>query len=210
MQKHPLVTLASLALLFTAASTEARERLVPESRKPREEAPPPHVAFTTDAQLYGSAVGFGLGFLVEGERMGLGGRVDALSLPTGDGTPGRDGITLLSLKPGFSLISVDTARLRLVAGLDAAFAPRAAFLGPGLGLQLEACIAGPLDVEALAEVTPFPFTRVDLQAGLALRFGALALRGGWRSLRLSDQGRVDGNVNTDYMSGPYVGLGLHF
>jgi hypothetical protein len=182
----------------------------PPPAPPPEEPPSVHVALTGDTGVYGGGLGMGAGLVIEGERLGIGARADAFVLPTDDGTRGLDTLALFSLKPGVSLVSSERARLRFVAGLDAAVAPDATFIGPGLGFQLEACLLGPFDVEASAELTPLPFTRLDLQAGLGLRLGPLALRGGWRHLRLNDQGRVDGVEHVDVLSGPYLGLGLHF
>jgi hypothetical protein len=77
-------------------------------------------------------------------------------------------------------------------------------------MSAEACIAGPLDVEARMQVTPFPYRQVDASAALALHLGALVLRGGYRGLVLDDAGHVDGVVHRDGFHGPFFGLGLAY
>ncbi|MBN1208909.1 MAG: hypothetical protein JXB05_28885 [Myxococcaceae bacterium] len=156
----------------------------------------------------GSSVELFLG--IEGERMGLDVRGTRLTLPTDDGTPGTDEITLANLHLTYALVARQNVRLRLEGGLSGAYAPDVSITAPSLALSLEGCLLGALDGEVRAHVVPFPHQQVDLQAGLALRVKALALRGGWRALYLNDQGIVDDVEHMDAFGGPYLGLGLSF
>ena len=56
-------------------------------------------------------------------------------------------------------------------------------------------MVGPFDLEARAQLTPFPFGRVEGQVGAALHLGALVLRAGVRHQRIDDHGVVDGVRN---------------
>ena len=156
----------------------------------------------------GGAVELFLG--LEGHRFGVAGMLTGLGLPTDDGTAGTDSITLAAANLTWSFIAQERIRLRGEAGVSTANAPDISFVGLGLGGSLEACVVGPLDVEARLLLTPFPHRVVDASAALALHLGALVIRGGYRGLVLDDAGLVDGNVHRDVLGGPYFGLGLTF
>ncbi|MBN1207685.1 MAG: hypothetical protein JXB05_22665 [Myxococcaceae bacterium] len=156
----------------------------------------------------GSGVDLFLG--IEGSRFGVDGRLTGLGLPTDDGTPGSDTITLLEGHLTWALISQERMRLRAEAGVSSAIAPDVTFTGFSLGTSFEACLIGPLDVEARLQATPFPYRQLDASAALALHLGALVLRGGYRGMVLDDAGLVDGIVHRDVFGGPYFGLGLTF
>jgi len=147
---------------------------------------------------------------LEGRRMGLDTRVTGLGLVTDDGTQGTDSISLVEAHLTFAVVAHERARLRLEAGVSSAHAADITFVGPSLGMSVEACVAGPLDVEARMQVTPFPHRQVDASAALALHLGAVVLRGGYRGLMLDDAGYVDGIVHRDGFHGPYFGLGLAY
>jgi len=156
----------------------------------------------------GGAVELFLG--LEGHRFGVDGYLTGLELPTDDGTPGSDTLTLAVANLTWSFIAQERIRLRGEAGVSTANAPDVSFVGFSLGGSLEACVAGPLDVEAKLLLTPFPHRVMDASAALALHLGALVLRGGYRGLVLDDAGLVDGVVHRDVLGGPYFGLGLTF
>jgi hypothetical protein len=151
----------------------------------------------------------GLGLQVDGERFGLGTRLNVFNLATDDGSTGRDSISLLALKPSVLLVAREDLRVHVSGGLDFAFAPDAIMIGPGLGTSAQLRLAGPLKLEGSANWTPLPFTQLSGEAGLALEFGPARLRGGYRFTYLNDQGRVDaGRENKEVFEGPYAGLAL--
>lgn len=156
----------------------------------------------------GGAVGLHLAF--EGRQFGVGSRFTALVLPTDDGTEGTDGIQLLDAHLTWAPWTSSKGRFRLEAGVAVASAPDVTFVGPSLGASFEKCLLGPLDVEGKLHLVPVPHRQADLQGGLALHLGVLALRGGWRVLVLDDAGLLDGEVHRDVMGGPYLGVGLNF
>ncbi|QDE93491.1 hypothetical protein BHS06_33405 [Myxococcus xanthus] len=147
---------------------------------------------------------------LEGRRFGVDLRLTGLGLPTDDGTSGSDSITLTQSHLTWALVSHERARLRAEAGVSTAHAPDITFVGPSFGASLEACIIGPLDLEARLQVTPFPYRQVDANAALALKLGAVVLRGGYRGMVLDDAGYVDGVSHVDTFHGPFLGLGLTY
>jgi hypothetical protein len=151
----------------------------------------------------------GVGLQVDGEKFGAGARLHVLSLATDDGSPGSDTLGLLSIKPSLLLVSSEALRVRVSGGVDFAFAPDALFVGPGLGTSALLRVLGPLKLEASAQWTPFPFTQLTGDAGMAFDLGPVRLRGGYRAIYLSDQGRVEaGRINRELFAGPYAGVTL--
>ncbi len=163
-----------------------------------------------DGSAMGQGAGLGAFLALEGEQWGVDGRALALVLPTDDGTPGTDSLTLTNLHLTVALVALQKARLRLEGGISSAHAPDITFVGPSVALTFEACIAGPLDLEMRVQATPYPYRQLDANGGLALHFNTLVLRGGWRGMFLDDNGLVDGVVHQDAFSGPYLGLGFTF
>ncbi|MFP2930039.1 hypothetical protein ACLESO_33555 [Pyxidicoccus sp. 3LG] len=147
---------------------------------------------------------------LEGQRFGVDGRLTGLVLPTDDGTEGTDTLSLVEAHLTWALVAHQRVRLRVEAGVSTANAPDISFVGPSMGMSLEACVGGPLDVEARVQATPFPYRQVDASAALALHLGALVLRGGYRGMVLDDQGLVDGVIHVDSFHGPFFGLGLSY
>ncbi len=147
---------------------------------------------------------------VEGERLGAEAHVLRLWLPAEDGTGARDYLTLVQAHVSHAVYVSEQLRVRAEGGVSTARGPDATFMGPSLALSLEACVLGPLDVEARAQVTPLPYQQLDGTAGLALHLGGLTLRGGWRGLFLDDQGGVDGIDHQERLHGPYLGAGFTF
>ncbi|MBF5045915.1 hypothetical protein FGE12_26125 [Aggregicoccus sp. 17bor-14] len=147
---------------------------------------------------------------LEGARWGVSFRVLGLGLRADDGSNATDNLSLADAQLTYALVAMDRVRLRLEAGVNAAHGPDVDFLSPAFGSSLEACVAGPLDVEARLQLVPFPDRVLDAQAGLMLHLGAFALHGGWRGLVLDDAGYVDGVRHTDALGGPYVGASVVF
>nr|WP_211194673.1 hypothetical protein [Pyxidicoccus fallax] len=204
--------LSLLAVLFTGGN----HRFVVDHRGPegnlRQERHAAPLSFRLGLQggpvNEGGAADLFIG--LEGRRFGADARVTGLGLSTDDGSEGTDTITLVEAHLTWALVSLERVRLRAEAGVSTANAPDVSFVGPSMGMSLEACVAGPLDIEARAQVTPFPYRQVDASAALALHLGALVLRGGYRGMVLDDAGEVDGVRHVDTFHGPYFGLGLTY
>jgi hypothetical protein len=153
---------------------------------------------------------------VEGQRFGIDARFTHISarpedsrLPSGDiFSPGRnDAIRLFNFFGTYALVAHPRARLRVEGGLMSAFAPDLSTVGPAAGFSGLVRLIGPLEAEAAIHGTPYPFRELDWNAGLALQFGPLALRGGWRRIYLNDNGLVYAGVDQkDIFSGPFAGL----
>lgn len=192
----------------TVASDEAVD--APPEVRTSSQSSPLILRLGAEGSLMGPGSGVNLSLGIEGERMGVDGRLMMIGLPTEDGLPGTDDITLMSAHLTYALVAQDRMRLRLESGLSLANAPDMTAAGPSIALSFEACLAGPLDVELRAQATPFPYRQLDAQAGLALHLHALVMRGGWRGIFLDDAGLVDGVVHQDAFGGPYLGLGFVF
>jgi hypothetical protein len=192
-----------------AASPEEVPPAAPMAAQPVGE----RATLTVNVEGQGFRQGGGAGGVsgtLEGARWGLDARTLLLVLPTEDGTSDADGILLAAAHLTYSLVAEDWMRLRLQAGVNGVMAPDLSAWGPGLGASMELCVLGPLDLEARANVIPFPFAQLDAQAGLALRFPRWSVRAGVRRLVLDDRGLVDGTAHVDRFTGPYVGLAMHF
>ncbi|WP_164002259.1 hypothetical protein [Pyxidicoccus caerfyrddinensis] len=149
-------------------------------------------------------------FGMEERRFGVAANVLRLELPTDDGTEGVDRLTLVEAHVSHAFYVHPRARVRAEAGVSTARAPDVTLVGPSVAVSVEACLLGPLDVEARAQLTPLPYRQVDGTAGLALHLGGFVLRGGWRGLFLDDLGVVDGISHQDRLHGPYLGAGFAF
>lgn len=158
----------------------------------------------------GGGTRLNLSLAIEGEQLGVEGRVTGLSLPTDDGSSGTDSITVAGAHLTYALIAQDRLRWRVEAGFSSAHAPDLTVYGPSLGTSFEARLGGPLDFELRLQGTPFPYRQADAQAALALKLHPWVIRAGWRTLLLDDAGLVDGEVHRDVFSGPFVGAGLFF
>ncbi|MBZ4416856.1 hypothetical protein [Myxococcus sp. RHSTA-1-4] len=160
--------------------------------------------------LRGEAGGADMFLGMEGRRFGVDAHVLRLALPADDGTSGTDRLTLVEAHVSHALYVHEQARFRVEAGVSTARAPDVTLIGPSVALSIEACVLGPLDVEARAQLTPLPYRQLDGTAGLALHLGAFVLRGGWRGLFLDDMGVVDGISHQERLHGPYAGGGFTF
>lgn len=141
-------------------------------------------------------------------RFGLSTEFNALFVPAVDGSGAVDHLRLWNSYVTFAVLANERGRLRLGAGVDAAMAPDATFVGPGFVAQASVGLAGPIGLEGTVHLTPLPFTQVDWSAGATLALGPVGLRGGWRRIYLNDQGNLDGVIHEDVFSGPYVAVGL--
>ncbi|WP_223644500.1 hypothetical protein [Corallococcus sp. EGB] len=95
--------------------------------------------------------------------------------------------TLAEMHATYSPLVREEVRLRLEAGVTTLDAPGRLYVAPSLGVSVDACLLGPLDVEGRLQMTPGPYQQVDARAGLALHLGGLMLRGGVRYLRLDSE-----------------------
>lgn len=147
---------------------------------------------------------------LEGRRFGVEGHVLWMAQSTPAGEAARDELMLVEAHVTYAFLVREQLRLRAEAGMSTAHAPDATFVGPSLGLSFEACVLGPLDVEARAQVTPLPYLQLDGTVGLALHLGSLMVRGGWRGLYLDDLGALGDVDHQDRQHGPYLGAGFTF
>lgn len=174
------------------------------------ESSPLFVRLGVDGAALTTAAGVGAFLGVEGRRAGMDARAMTLTIPTDDGTEGRDSLTVMNFHLTYALIDQARTRLRLEGGISTVHAPDVTMLGPSVALSLEAGLVGNLDLEVRTQATPYPYQQLDGQAGLALHLNSMVLRGGWRRLYLNDNGRVDDVVHEDTFGGPYVGVGFAF
>ncbi len=151
----------------------------------------------------------GLSAAVEGEAWGIAVTAQNIAVRAKD-EPGLDMIQQANAHLTYAFVRDEHLRLRLELGAQSVFAPSARFIGFGGGLSGSLWVAGPLVIEASAVGTAYPFWQVDGRVGLALGFGPVGIRGGWRVQVLNDRGLVDGVVHEDTFSGPYLGLSVAF
>lgn len=175
------------------------------------EAPEQPLIATVGADAHGyvqGGGGLGVNLALERDRLGVEAKFNGIFVPADDGTNTVDSIKLFDMHVTYALLAGDHGRLRVGAGVDSAFAPSIVMVGPGLMANAAVGLAGPVGLDASITVVPFPFIKLDWQAGVALGFGPVGLRAGWRRIYLNDNGAVDGIIHEDVFSGPYVGLGL--
>ncbi|QSQ17084.1 hypothetical protein [Myxococcus landrumensis] len=120
------------------------------------------------------------------------------------------GLTLAELRVSYALWVSEFARFRIEAGAGALLAPDKERVGPLGGLSLEACMWGPLDLEARVLATPLPYRQLDGTVGLAVHAGALVIRGGGRGIYLDQAGAVAAHAREGGLLGLYLGLGVDF
>lgn len=190
---------------------------VPNYVAPAEEVSTPRkntlyspLRLSLEAGPSGGGARMNLSLAIEGEQLGLEGRVTGLALPTDDGSGGSDSITVTGVHLTYALVAQERLRWRVEAGFSSAHAPDLIVYGPSLGTSFEARLAGPLDFELRLQGTAFPYRQADAQAALALKLNPWVIRAGWRTLLLDDAGLVDGEVHRDVFSGPFAGVGLVF
>ncbi|RKH87584.1 hypothetical protein D7Y21_18410 [Corallococcus sp. AB045] len=132
----------------------------------------------------GTGVDFDLGW--EAQRFGMDLRLSRLS-GTWDTSAYRDTRTLGEMHVTYSPLVREDLRLRVEAGVSTLDAPGRVYVAPSLGMSVEACLLGPLDVEGRLQMTPGPYQQLDARGGLALHLGGLMLRGGVRYLNLDSE-----------------------
>ncbi|CAM3830015.1 hypothetical protein G4177_10530 [Corallococcus sp. ZKHCc1 1396] len=152
----------------------------------------------------GPGVDFSLGWDLR--RFGADLRVTRLDLFPGSAGSRRER-TLGELHLTYSPVVNEVVRVRAEVGVSTADLPQGLAVGPSLGMSVEACVLGPLDVEARMQVTPFPYRQLDVRSGLALHLGSFMLRGGVRGLYLDPSMR---GGTRDRFIGPEAGVGFTF
>lgn len=183
----------------------------PPAPLPQEPAPEPRrlslaLFVGAMASMHGPAATGALA--LDGERLGFNLRGSGLGLPDPQ-YGGSDLMPLFSSHVTWSPIALPSARLRLEAGLSGIVAPDFAYYGLDVGASGQVAVAGPLALVASAHLTPFPATMVDVEAGVALQFGTLGVRGGWRAIHLDDR-NVNANGGTASFNGPTFSIGAVF
>jgi hypothetical protein len=190
---------------------EPESTLVPRAPGERRHAAPLSLRLGGQGVLpAGEASGMDWYFGLEERRFGVAANLVRLALPVDDGTSARERLTLAEMHVSYALYAHERARVRAEAGVSTARAPSVTMVGPSVAISAEACVLGPLDVEARAQLTPLPYRQVDGTAGLALHLGGFVLRGGWRGVYLNDLGAVDGLARQDRLHGLYLGAGFAF
>jgi hypothetical protein len=161
----------------------------------------------------------GLALGVEGDRLGFHLGIDGFYPGRRPGFGGGsvfDSSTSYGLFTGHltaALLGNDVARLRAEVGASVFSFPDASpdaglvSFGPDVGVSGQLGLAGPLGLEAYARVTPVPIPIIDVEAALALRFGPVAVKAGWRELSVR---KTDRNLSTFAYAGPQAGLAFRF
>ncbi|TSC20342.1 hypothetical protein [Corallococcus sp. Z5C101001] len=163
-----------------------------------------HLGVLAAPLQHGSGVDFAIGWDVR--RFGVDLRLVRLDSESLMGNS-HEARTLGELHLTYSPIVREEVRMRAEVGISTLDLPQRLYVGPSLGMSVEACLLGPLDVEARMQVTPFPYRQADLRAGLALHLGSLMLRGGLRSLFLESELSPTGQSQN---FGPEFGMGFTF
>jgi len=111
----------------------------------------------------------------------------------------------------WSALNEPSARVRFEGGVAGIQAPAVGYLGPDVGVSAQFALAGPLGLEGAVRWMPLPANILDAQANISLHFGGLALRGGFRMLRLDDTAVAGpGNGGVDTLIGPQFSAGVVF
>ncbi len=131
---------------------------------------------------------------VDGPRFGLGAAVDGFSLGSSySGPSSRTTLALGSAHLTIPIASGEVGRLRAELGGTVVSWPDtfsyygASSLGPDVGVSGHVGLVGPLGIEGHARYTPFPRYVVDLEGSLALRFGPVAPKIGWRDVSVGGE-----------------------
>ncbi len=154
----------------------------------------------------GFALGAAVGF--ESGRWGFNVSAQNISARADDGSLVMDQIQQLNAHLTFAALTGQYGRLRFEAGADTFWAADLTVITPTIGMSGFVLVAGPVALEGSVMVTPYPIRQLDARAGLAVGFGPVGIRAGFRTQMLDDQGLVDGIVNQDVFMGPCLGLGL--
>ncbi|MBN8227094.1 hypothetical protein JYK02_06165 [Corallococcus macrosporus] len=148
------------------------------------------VPFSFRAGVLASSIegGLGLDFNIgwDVERFGADLRMSRL-IGTREASTYLDTRNLGAMHVTYSPLVREDLRLRVEAGVSLLDLPGRLYVGPSAGVSVEACVLGPLDVEARLQLTPGPYQQADGHAGLALHLGSLMLRGGVRYLNMDSE-----------------------
>jgi hypothetical protein len=185
---------------------------------------PPADRVASTLRAYGSSgegTGGGLAFAAEGRQGGLRFSVDGLSPDRIDGAarlPGTDTMAYGVAALTWSFVSAETHRLRVEVGGSMLEMPATGSyqgtpyggttaFGLLVGLSGQVGLAGPLGLEGHLRATPYPVLIGDAGLALAVRFGPVAVTGGWRWLELSGSSENGPDAS---ISAPELGLALAF
>ncbi len=111
---------------------------------------------------------------------------------------------------GWGLVSTETLRLRVLAGVDVMSNDGVVGVGPILGGNLRLSF-GRLGLDAAAFFTPLPFRQLEVRAGLVVSWAIFEFHLGWR-FQVVDA-TVDGSIarlfeRSPAINGPSAGIGL--
>lgn len=162
------------------------------------------------AQGYPGGATIGLQLGVEGTRWGAYAQATGIVFKGGGGLFSDETIGLINGYVTYALLADPRLRLRIEAGITGAFATDLTVIGPGIGASGLLKVIGPFQLEGAIHGTPFPYRQLDWNAGVGLDFGVIGVHGGWRKIILDDRGLVDGVINRDDFSGPFLGLAITF
>lgn len=147
---------------------------------------------------------------LDGEAWGLQTRTSILQLSDGANAP--DVVVQIAGYVSYSLIAEASARVRFEAGAMGLIAPDFSYAGPSMGVSGHATLLGPLGLYGAFHAMPVPVRVYDGEAGVHVQLGFVALRAGYRFLRLDDTpahpGTDDGGVAI--LRGPQGSLGFVF
>lgn len=188
-------------------ATSAQARTGKRWRRSVREYAPPVLRLEVDRGILGSGRSAGFHGALEGRWVGLGFYSRSLRRPVG---PEEERYGLLGAHLMLVASRSEQGRLRLDLGVTRTRMPGATFVGPSLGLSAETLLGGPLSMEGRVHFTLVPHRQVDAEGGLALTWGVLSVRAGWRALLLNDLGLITGRQRLLALGGPYVGAGFGF
>jgi hypothetical protein len=140
---------------------------------------------------------------LEGARLGIVTDYAAALVPLENATR-FDAIHLLHARATLLLASSPRGRFRIEAGGHLAFAPLASFVAPGFGASGSWCLVGVYGVELRAQGQLWPYTELDLRAGLTVDGPGAGMSFGFRALYLNDNGAL-GAVNADDTDDLFLG-----
>jgi hypothetical protein len=169
-------------------------------------------AFDDPARRVGPGASAGLSLRVESQGLGFHAGYDGFFTSGRVDFGSQTALDYYTAHLTWPFLSGQSGRLRLEAGLSVLAWPTlpsyaaVTAVGPEAGLSGQVSLLGPFGLLGHARVTPWPRMTTDLSLAAALRFGPLALTGGWRDLR-ADGGDTAPDLR---FAGPQLGLALLF
>lgn len=203
---------------------------------PPGEGPPPRrinaeFAFTggpTDQRAWndpsnriGPGSSAGLSLRIEGQELGVHAGYDGFFLGRHADFGSSTALDYFTAHATWSILSGQSGRVRLEGGVSVLSWPAliaysatgtataysaVTAVGPEAGVSGHLSLLGPLGIVGHARGTPWPRAATDIYLAAALRFGPLALTGGWRDLR-ADGGDTAPSLR---FAGPQFGLAILF